>query len=127
MSVQAKYQSVLDFATKLDVKEGFVKEEDGILKIGGTVHTQFEKNQIWDAIKSIGGEKPDDIHADIRVETKDYFAKYEVVKGDTLGGISKHFYGEPGKYMQIFNANRDILDNPDLIHVGQVLTIPFEQ
>ncbi len=49
---------------------------------------------------------------------------YEVVSGDTLGAISKKFYGKAGDYMKIFNANTDILDNPDLIKVGQKLRIP---
>ena len=49
---------------------------------------------------------------------------YEVVSGDTLGAISKKYYGKAGDYMKIFNANKDILDNPDLIKVGQKLRIP---
>ena len=49
---------------------------------------------------------------------------YEVVAGDTLGALAKRFYGNAGKYMKIFEANRDILDNPDLIKVGQKLRIP---
>ena len=49
---------------------------------------------------------------------------YEVVSGDTLGGIAKRFYGNAGQYMKIFEANRDILDNPNLIKVGQKLKIP---
>ena len=85
------------------------------------------KNLIWDKIKEVGGSNPSDIIADIKVETSDYYAKYVVEKGDTLGKISKHFFGEPGKYMQIFEANKGILSNPDLIEVGQELVIPFEQ
>ncbi len=49
---------------------------------------------------------------------------YEVVSGDTLGGIAKKYYGNAGAYMKIFEANRDILDNPNLIKVGQKLQIP---
>ena len=49
---------------------------------------------------------------------------YEVVSGDTLGAISKKYYGKASDYMKIFEANRDILDNPDLIKVGQKLKIP---
>ena len=127
MSIQSKYQAVLNLGEKLGTKEGYVQEENGVLKIGGLVHTTYEKNLLWDTIKSIGGTNPTDIAADIRVETNDYYAKYTVVKGDTLGKISKHFYEEAGKYMQIFNANRDILNDPDEIEIGQVLTIPFEQ
>jgi LysM repeat protein len=49
---------------------------------------------------------------------------YEVVSGDTLSGIALKYYGSANKYMKIFEANRDILDNPDLIKVGQKLRIP---
>lgn len=127
MSVQQKYQAVLNLGEQLGAKNGSVTEANGVLTVAGTVHTAYEKNLLWDKIKEIGGDAPSDLIADIRVETNDYYAKYTVVKGDTLGKISKHFYGEAGKYMQIFNANRNILSNPDLIEVGQELTIPFEQ
>ena len=49
---------------------------------------------------------------------------YEVVAGDTLGAISQMYYGKASQYMKIFEANRNILDNPDLIKVGQKLKIP---
>lgn len=49
---------------------------------------------------------------------------YEVVSGDTLGGIAKKYYGNANAYMRIFEANRDILDNPNLVKVGQKLSIP---
>jgi len=49
---------------------------------------------------------------------------YEVVKGDTLSAISKRYYGSSGQYMKIFEANRDVLSNPDLIKPGQKLKIP---
>jgi hypothetical protein len=49
---------------------------------------------------------------------------HEVVPGDTLSGIAKTMYGKASLYMKIFEANRDILDNPDRIRVGQKLRIP---
>jgi nucleoid-associated protein YgaU len=49
---------------------------------------------------------------------------HEVVAGDTLGALAQKYYGAASKYMKIFEANRDILDNPDLIKVGQKLKIP---
>ena len=49
---------------------------------------------------------------------------HEVVKGDTLSSIAKKYYGDPSLYMQIFEANKDILANPDLIKIGQRLRIP---
>ena len=47
-----------------------------------------------------------------------------VVAGDTLSALALKYYGKAGMYMKIFEANRDILANPDLIRVGQKLRIP---
>ena len=49
---------------------------------------------------------------------------YTVQKGDTLSHIAKHFYGRAGRWHAIFDANRDQIDDPDLIRPGQVLVIP---
>ena len=51
--------------------------------------------------------------------------KYHTVKkGDTLYGIATKYYGNGAQYMKIFNANKDIIKNPDLIYVGQKILIP---
>jgi nucleoid-associated protein YgaU len=47
-----------------------------------------------------------------------------VEKGDTLSAIAKKYYGKAGAYMKIFEANRDILSDPDKIKPGQKLRIP---
>lgn len=49
---------------------------------------------------------------------------HTVVRGDTLSGIAKQYYGKAGSWPILFDANRDKLDNPDLIHPGQVLKVP---
>jgi len=49
---------------------------------------------------------------------------YTVAKGDTLWAIAKKYYGDGSKYTKIFEANTGILKNPNLIYVGQVMTIP---
>jgi len=49
---------------------------------------------------------------------------YTVVPGDNLSKISKAQYGDPNKYMAIFEANRPMLQHPDRIYPGQVLRIP---
>ena len=51
---------------------------------------------------------------------------YTIAAGDSLSKIAKHFYGEAHKWRQIFDANRDILDDPDEIQPGQTLKIPSE-
>lgn len=49
---------------------------------------------------------------------------YTIVKGDTLSGIAKKFYGDGNKYHDIFEANRGIIKNADLIYPGQTIRIP---
>ena len=126
MALTMKYGPVLDLCNKFEMKEADVAERDeGYLKIYGIVHTQYQKNKIWDKIKEVGGTSPTDIKADIRTETNEYYHIHKVESGDTLGKISKEYLGEAGKYMEVFNANKDQLSNPDLIKVGQELKIPF--
>ncbi len=49
---------------------------------------------------------------------------YTVKSGDTLSKIAKEQYGNAGKYMVIFEANKPMLKDPDKIYPGQVLRIP---
>jgi nucleoid-associated protein YgaU len=49
---------------------------------------------------------------------------YTVAPGDSLSKIAQREYGDAGKWRHIFAANQGIISNPDLIHPGQVLTIP---
>lgn len=124
MSVKTKYQGVLDLGEKLNIQNGDVQEENGVLKVTGTAATQYEKNILWDAIKAAGGESPGDIMADINVADASVFHRHTVSSGETLGKIAKHYYGDAMKYTQIFEANSDILKNPDMIHPDQELIIP---
>jgi nucleoid-associated protein YgaU len=50
---------------------------------------------------------------------------YIIKKGDTLSAIAKHFYGKANDYPKIFEANREVIKNPDLIFPGQKIRIPL--
>lgn len=50
--------------------------------------------------------------------------KYVVKKGDSLSKIAKEFYHDAKQWKKIYEANRNTVKNPDLIHPGQVLIIP---
>jgi LysM repeat protein len=122
--VKNKYQKVLDLGEHLQIKNGEVKEENGKLYIKGTAENQYQKDLLWNEIKSIGGESPIDLVADITVTDDSIYAKHIVKSGDSLSKIAKQYYGNPSKYNTIFQANTDQLKNPDLIHPGQILKIP---
>lgn len=124
MAVREKYQAVLDLGESLNVQNGDVQVEGHQLKVWGTTQTPYEKNLIWDKIKEIGGESPTDIMADIKVADESVFHRHVVKSGETLGKIAKQYYGNPMKYKDIFEANSDILKNPDLIYPDQELIIP---
>ena len=50
---------------------------------------------------------------------------YIVASGDSLSKIAKNHYGDAAKWHEVYEANKDLIgSNPDLIEVGQVLTLP---
>ncbi len=118
-----KYQAVLDLGKNLDVKGGDVKEEGGKVKVSGTAAYELDKDLLWDVIKSIPGWE-NEVVADIKVANKEIYGIYTVKSGDTLSKIAKKYIDNANRYMDIFNLNKDILSNPDLIKVGQRLKIP---
>ena len=121
---KAKYQNVLELGEKLNIKDGDVRENKGVLEVRGTAKTPYEKNLLWDEIKKAGGDNPSDIMADIKVEDESVYAYHTVNSGESLSKIAKHYYKDPMKYTAIFEANKDKLKNPDMIHPGQELKIP---
>ena len=124
MTTKEKYQSVLDLGQELNIQNGDVQHEGNVLKVSGTTNTPYEKNLLWDKIKSVGGDNPTDIMADIKVADESVYHKHTVKGGETLGKIAKHYYGDAMKYKEIFAANSNVLKNPDVIHPDQELVIP---
>ena len=111
---------------------GGAEERDGKLYWKGTVATEAERNEIWNAIKTIPTWQTDTI-ADIQVTGGPAAAApaapaapktYTVKAGDTLSKIAKDTLGNAGAYMKIFEANKDQLTDPDKIKPGQVLKLP---
>jgi nucleoid-associated protein YgaU len=108
--------------------DGSAQEKDGKLHFVGTVKSEADKNELWNAIKTIP-EWKDDIVADIKVAGGGGGAAsgartYTVKPGDTLSGIAKSQLGDANAYPKIFEANRDQLSDPNLIKPGQVLRLP---
>ena len=58
------------------------------------------------------------------VGSADTHTYYVVVKGDTLSSIARRQYGDAHKWGRIYEANRDLIKDPDLIYPGQHLRIP---
>jgi hypothetical protein len=123
--LKAKYQPVIDFAKTRGVHLKNVHLEKDKLLIRGDAPSQAVKNEVWDRIKGIDAAYAD-LMADISIDASLPVPAriYEVASGDTLSKIAKQFYGDAGKYMKIFEANKDQLKDPDRIQVGQKLKVP---
>jgi nucleoid-associated protein YgaU len=126
MSLRDKYAYAISTAKgKFD---GSAQEKDGKLHFAGSVKTDAEANEIWNAIKTIPDWR-NDIVADIKVVGGPAPAAaaaktYTVKAGDTLSAIAKSQLGDANAYMKIFEANKDQLSDPNKIKPGQVLKLP---
>ena len=122
MGLRDKYNAAIQAAK--GHMEGAADEREGKLHFHGTVKTEEEKNKIWDALKTVPDWRTD-VVADIKVVGGPAaFDTYTVQAGDTLSKIAKEKLGSASAYVKIFEANKDLLTDPDKIKVGQVLKIP---
>jgi len=132
--LKQKYQTVLSSIDQSHVRLQNLHVQDDKLFVRGVAPSEDVKNRVWDQIKLVNPNF-DDITAEISVDQSQAQGaavggaaqagqKYTVKSGDTLSKISKQFYGDSDEYMRIFYANRNDLNDPDKIKVGQELTIP---
>ena len=138
-SLKQKYSAVLSAIQQQGIRLEHLHEENGKLMIAGKAPSTEAKNKVWDKIKQVDSTYPD-VNADITVDSSIASAEssgggspadreaeqtYTVEAGDTLSKISKQFYGEASLYMNIFEANRDKLKDPNKIQPGMELRIPL--
>lgn len=121
--LQEKYQSALDLARTLGFSGLDVKEDGGKLRIKGSAPYAFDKDLFWDKLKTVATWQTD-VEVNISVQKTDVYGYYTVQAGDTLSKLAKAHLGDPKRYMEIFNLNKDVLKNPDLIKVGQKIQLP---
>jgi hypothetical protein len=133
--LKQKYQTLLTVADQERIQFQNLHVENNKLFIRGIAPSEAAKNKFWDQVKLVN-PNADDITAEISIDQSRAMGAaacggqggggqtYEVKSGDNLSKISKQFYGDANEYMRIFYANRDKLNDPDKIQVGQRLVIP---
>ena len=105
--------------------------DDGVATIRGDCTSEAARNSAILVAGNIEGVEKivaDDLRAPAPKpeEPEEKVEFYEIVSGDTLGGVAKRFYGNASKYTKIFEANRDIISDPNKIYPGQKIRIPAE-
>ena len=108
---------------QLQVENLNVHIDDDRATITGAAYDQATKEKVVLVVGNSNGiATVDDQMIVEHVQPEAQF--HTVVSGDTLGKIAKTYYGNAMKYPVIFEANKPMLKNPDLIYPGQVLRIP---
>ncbi|NTW50838.1 MAG: peptidoglycan-binding protein LysM [Chlorobiales bacterium] len=111
------------------IKDLKVEFKDGAVTLAGAADSVATKEKavlLAGNIKGVEKVMDDKLTApppppNVPPEVTEY---YTVKSGDTLSKIAKSYYGDAAKYPVIFEANREVIKNPDLIYPGQKLRIP---
>jgi nucleoid-associated protein YgaU len=123
--LKQKYASVLSLISQLGVSLAHVHIQDDKLYIEGAAGSDAIKNRVWDQVKTINPSLNDitlNLSVDPSLAPKQ--KTYTVAAGDSLSKIAKQFYGNANQYTKIFEANRNVLSDPNMVKVGQELVIP---
>ena len=104
-----------------------VEVEDGVAKVSGKAKDQsaFEKAILMAGnIFGINKVEAEELAAPDTSANVEY---YEIQSGDTLWGIASKHLGNGARYTEIFEANREVIKDPDLIYPGQKIRIPLDE
>ena len=125
MKLQDKYAELINTAKSAGIKNLQVREQENVLYIDGQAPSQDVKQKLWDVYGRIDPNfRSADVVMNVAVSPltpAPAMQEYEVVKGDNLSKIGKR-YGVSWK--EIYEANKNIISDPDLIQPGWKLKIP---
>ena len=117
-----KYQSLIALAEGSGVADLKIQEQDNVLHIHGSAPSEAVKQQLWDEYNRLDPDmRSGDVVLSLEVAAGNEIF-YTVAPGDSLSKIATKYQGVT--WQKIFEANRDQIKNPDLIHPGQKLRIP---
>jgi nucleoid-associated protein YgaU len=106
------------------VKDLKVDYQDGVVTVTGTAESReaMEKTVlIAGNVKGVSKVEAQGIEAPPQAGEVDF---YTIEKGDTLWSLAKRFYGDGNAYPRLFEANREVIKDPDLIYPGQKIRVP---
>jgi nucleoid-associated protein YgaU len=111
--------------TNPGVRDLNVTFKDGVVQLSGEADSAeaMEKAVLMAGnVQGVSAVKADGIKAPPQQAQVEY---YVIQKGDSLSAIAKRYYGEAKDYPRIFDANREVIKDPDLIYPGQKIRVPL--
>jgi len=110
-------------ALSLPIEDLDIEVAEDVVTVYGQTESQADKEKIILALGNVAGVATVDDRISVVVPAPEA-TFYEVKSGDSLSKIAKAHYGDAMKYPIIFEANKPMLKDPNLIYPGQVLRIP---
>lgn len=112
-------------ASNPGIQDLSVAYNDGVVELSGSADSAeaMEKAVLMAGnVQGVSEVKADGISAPPQAAQVEF---YVIQKGDSLSAIAKRYYGNAQDYPRIFDANREVIKNPDLIYPGQKIRIPL--
>lgn len=124
MSLQDKYASLISAARAKAAGNLNVSEQDNVLYIDGQVGSSKDKDEVWSIYNKLDPDyRAGDVRLTLEVTDAPTSTEYTVKSGDNLSKIASKY---DLKWKDIFEANKDLIKNPDLIQPGWKLKIPVK-
>src|SRR5260370_26877932 len=95
-------------------------------KVPARATTVAEQTYIASKVPATAAAAAGQVHTDALVRHHEQARRYTVQPGDTLSSIAQRFYDSPADWHWLYQANRSVVHNPNVIHPGEVLTVPYE-
>jgi nucleoid-associated protein YgaU len=115
--------AVRDAATALGITDLSIRRAHGKIVISGVARCALDREKLFEALKQLDSWERD-VVLDVSVERHDVRGYHTVEPGETLASIAERFLGSAERELEIFDANRDRMNDPDQILAGQQLLIP---
>lgn len=104
-----------------------VAVEKGVVTLTGEVDSEATRQKVVllaGNVKGVSEVNDDGITVKPQAEPEPEFTFYTIVSGDSLSKIAKKYYGNANLWPTLFEANREVIKNPDLIYPGQQIRVP---
>ena len=104
-----------------------VQYNDGKVRLSGSAKSQAAKEKatlIAGNVKGVSNVDDDALKVAGQQTATSNSSYYTIQSGDTLSKIAADKYGNSSDYTKIFEANREVIEDPDKIYPGQVIRLP---